>query len=116
MYVILTTKPGQFRSEPGAGLVEREHYDYLFCGRMRARFVIAELQGPARVRIIDAADESLVNDVPAKFLPRFQTLDAARSELDHLIRFGDLDVKLVRHDVPTDPAAAAAQVHITFIN
>jgi ferredoxin len=117
MYVILTTKPGQFRSEPGAGMQPREQYDYLFCGRMRARFTIAQLQdGPARVRIVDETDAELVNDVPAKFLPHFKTLDEARAELDHLVRFGDLDVKLVRHDMPADPQVAAAQVSITFMN
>jgi ferredoxin len=116
MYVILTTKPGQFRTEAGDNVVAHELYDYLFCGRMRARFVIAELkEGAARVRIIDEADPSLVNDVPAKFLPRFKTLDEARLELDHLARFGDLDVKLLRHDVPADPQVAAAQVRITFV-
>jgi ferredoxin len=116
MYVILTTKPGQFHTEAGDNVVPRELYDYLFCGRMRARFVIAELkEGPARVRIVDEADTSLVNDVPAKFLPHFRTIDEARVELDHLVRFGDLDVKLVRHDVPADPQAAAAGVRITFI-
>lgn len=116
MYVILTTKPGQFRSEPGDHMVPRELYDYLFCGRMRARFTIAELQdGPARVRIVDESDAATVNNVPAKFLPTFRTVDEARAELDHLVRFGDLDVKLVRHDLPSDPKVAAAQVHITFV-
>jgi ferredoxin len=116
MYVILTTKPGQFRTEAGPNIAPRELYDYLFCGRLRARFTIAELgAGPARVRIVDDADTSLVNDVPAKFLPTFRTLDEARLELDHLVRFGDLDIKLVRHDVPADPQVAAAQVRITFL-
>jgi ferredoxin len=116
MYVILTTKPGQFRTEPGEHIVPHELYDYLFCGRMRARFVIGELKdGPARVRIVDETDASLVNEVPAKFLPKFKTLDEARIELDHLVRFGDLDVKLVRHDLPSDPEVAATQVHITFV-
>jgi ferredoxin len=117
MYVILTTKPGQFRTEPGDhNIVPRELYDYLFCGRLRARFVIAELnEASARVRIIDEGDAPLVNNVPAKFLPKFKTLDDARMELDHLARFGDLDVKLVRHDMPSDPNVAAAQVRITFL-
>jgi ferredoxin len=116
MYVILTSKPGQFHTEPGEHLHPREVYDYLFCGRLRARFAIAELRdGPARVRIVEDGEAGAVNDLPAKFLPKFRTLDEARLELDHLVRFGDLDAKLVRHDVPSDPKVAAAQVRVTFL-
>jgi ferredoxin len=119
MYVILTTKPGQFRSEPGSGMAPRELYDYLLAGRLRARFLIAELQGTARVRIVDDADPKTVNDVPAKFLPTFKTLEAARAELDHLTRFGELDAQLVRQPLDEAPPPAApkpAQVHVTFVN
>lgn len=115
MYVILTSKPGQYRSEPAAGMVARERYDYLFCGRLRARYVIAEVEGAARVRIVDEAEGAAVNDVPAKFLPSFRTLEQARAELDHLTRFGDLDAVLVRHTTVA-PAAPVGEVRITFIN
>jgi ferredoxin len=119
MYAILTSKPGQFRSEAGAGLTELETYDYLLCGRLQARFVIAQFEGRARVRIIDDADPASVNSVPAKFLPAFKAIEEARAELEHLTRFGTLDATLVRRDVappPAAPAAAAERVHITFIN
>jgi ferredoxin len=118
MFVILTSKPGQFRSEPGAGMQPRERYDYLLCGRLRARFVVAELQGASRVRIIDEGDAAAVNEVPSKFLPAFERIEQARSELESLVRFGDLDARLVREDVPAAPVAAAvpAKVRITFIN
>jgi hypothetical protein len=43
MYVILTSKPGQFRTEVARGLRPLEAYDYLFYGQTRAHFVIAEL-------------------------------------------------------------------------
>jgi ferredoxin len=115
MYVILTSKPGQYRSEPGTGMVACESYEYLFCGRLRARFLIAQAQGGARVRIVDETEGAAVNDVPAKFLPSFRLLEQARAELDHLTRFGDLDAVLVRH-TPVAPAPAPIGVRITFIN
>lgn len=115
MYAILTTRPGQFRSEPDAAMAPRERYDYLFCGRLRARFLIVELQGPARVRIVDDADPRAVNDVPAKFLPTFETLEAARAELDHLTRYGALDAALVRQPLQAEPPQPAP-VHVTFVN
>lgn len=98
MYVILTSKPGQFRTEAGEGLRPIEHYDYLFCGRLRAHFVVAELQAPTRVRVVDETEPVTVNLVPSKFLESFETLADARRELDHLCRFGDLDARLVRQD------------------
>lgn len=118
MYAILTSKPGRFRSEPGAGLTELETYDYLLCGRLQARFVIAQLDARARVRIVDEADPASVNSVPAKFLPAFKAIEDARAELEHLTRFGNLDATLVRRDMapPATAAPRAERVHITFVN
>jgi ferredoxin len=119
MYVILTTKPGQFRSEPTGGMSAREAWDYLLCGRLRARFTVAQLQdGTARVRIVEEGDSPAVNELPCKFLPRFDTLEQARAELETLVRFGDLDARLVRHEPAAEPPAAPrpARVHVTFVN
>jgi ferredoxin len=116
--VILTSKPGQYRSEPGPGMAARELYDYVLCERLRARFLIAELQGQSRVRIVDEGEGQAVNDLPAKFLPTFRTVEAARAELQQLARFGDLDAHLVRQPLPAQPAAPGAkpaQVHVTFL-
>ena len=96
MYVILTSKPGQFRTEAGEGLKPVEAYDYLFCGRRRAHFVIAELEREVKVRIVEESGAPAVNLVPSKFLPRFATLEKAREELERLVRFADMDIRLVR--------------------
>jgi len=95
MYVILTSKPGEFTTELGDGLTAVETYDYIFYGRKKAEYVIAELTGDTRVRIVDAADPSIVNSVPSKFLEKFDTLDGARAELGALTRFGNIDAQLV---------------------
>lgn len=42
MYVILTNKPRFYRTELCEGLEPIEYYDYLFCGRKRAQYVIAD--------------------------------------------------------------------------
>jgi len=99
MYLILTSKPGQFRTEMGEGLAVAESYDYLFCGRIKARFVIAELTGElarTRVRVVDESGEPSVNSVPAKFLEKFDSVEAALRELQHLCSFGSIDTALVR--------------------
>ena len=43
--LLLTTKPGEFKTEVTAGLSPVETYDYIFYGRKRANFTIAELDG-----------------------------------------------------------------------
>ncbi len=94
MFVILTSKPGKFRTELVDGLRPVAAFDYLFCGRKLAEFVIAELAGAVRLRVIDEADPPLVNDVPSKFLQKFATVEAAMAELRHLTAFGHMDVVL----------------------
>lgn len=97
MFVILTSKPGLFHTEITGGLTPLETWDYLLQGRTRARFVIAELGTATRVRIVDEAPPVRVNDIPCKFLEKFATIDAARAQLQSLVRGGgSLDTDLVR--------------------
>lgn len=100
-FVILTSKPGQFHSEPGEGLRPIEAYDYVFEGRVRARFMVAELMAPTRVRVVDETEPVTVNQVPTKFLEPFADVAAARRELQHLCAFGSMNAQLR----PRDPAA-----------
>lgn len=96
MFAIVTHKPGEFHTELGETMRVVESYDYIFCGRAKAQFIIAELDGDDRVRIVDECGAGAVNSVPAKFLPRFSDLESARQELEQLVRFGTLDAKLVK--------------------
>jgi hypothetical protein len=84
MYVILTSKPGQFHTVPGEGLRPVEAWSYLLDGRKRAEFVIAEITGSPRITIVDDTPPEVVNEVPSKLLERFATLDRARGELESL--------------------------------
>ena len=71
MYVILTSKPGQFRTEITDGLKPCAAYDYMFYGPKKAHFVIAELvRDDTRIRVIEEGS-GIVNDVPSKFLEKF---------------------------------------------
>jgi hypothetical protein len=94
VYVILTSKPGQFHTELVEGLRPVEIYDYLFYGRKKAEFVIAELAGEVRLRIIDEGEPPLLNEVPSKFLEKFDTVEHALRELRHLTAFGGMDTAL----------------------
>jgi len=118
MYVILTCKPGQFRTEPGPGLEPVERYDYLSFGHCRAKFVIARLQGQPKVRIIDEAPPAMVNLVPSEFLPKFESVSAARAELQQLADRDGAETRLVRVDESaSEPAKAPApeKLRVTFL-
>ncbi len=94
MYVILTSKPGQFRTEIGAGLKPFAAYDYMFYGQKQAHFVIAELlEDQTRIRVVEDGTE-IVNDVPSKFLAKFDSRERAFTELEHLTTFGHMETSL----------------------
>jgi hypothetical protein len=105
VYVILTSKPGQFRTEAVPGVEPVERWDYVFYGRVRARFVIARLERDVRVRVVDEADPELVNLVPSKLLEKHDTIERARAALRTLTTFGDLQAELVRVDATAGAAA-----------
>jgi hypothetical protein len=96
MFLILTSKPGQFRTELGADLHEVEAWEYHAHGRTRAKFVIAELAGATKIRIVDEGAYPVVNQVPSKFFPKFDTLEAARAELRQLSGAASTGTTLVR--------------------
>jgi hypothetical protein len=58
--------------------------------------VIAKLEGPTRVRIVDETPPLVVNDVPTKFLEKFATVEGARRELEQLAAHGGEGFALTR--------------------
>ncbi|MBP0619130.1 ferredoxin [Cupriavidus consociatus] len=95
MFVLLTSRPGQFRTEPTDGMTAVEAYDYVFYGKRTARFVIAELAADTRVRVQEETPPGVVNLVSTRFLEKYATLEAARAALRELASFGTMDIALV---------------------
>jgi hypothetical protein len=96
MYVILTDKPGVFHTETGPGIEPLEAWDYFFCGRKRARFVIALLRSEVKVKIVEETEQPAINMVPSKFLPHFDTLEGARAEVEQLAQVGNRHTQLMK--------------------
>jgi hypothetical protein len=96
MYVILTSKVGHYHTEIGEGVRPCETYDYLFYGQKKAHFVIAELLGDVKLRVVDETPPVVTTLVPCKFLPQFPTIEAARHELGQLVKFGGMETVLER--------------------
>lgn len=93
-YLILTSKPGVYRTEPGPHCLPVLAYDYRWFGKLRARFVIARLDAPTRVRVVDEGTPEVVNSVPTKFMPAYESLDAAQRELEQLATGGGAEADL----------------------
>lgn len=102
MFVLLTSRPGQFRTEPTEGMTAVEAYDYVFYGKRTARFVIAELAGDTKVRVLEETPPGIVNLVSTRFLDQYPTLDAARDALRKLASFGSMDLALVPAPLAAD--------------
>lgn len=99
MYIILTSKPGQFKTEILNGLKPLEAYDYYFYGCKKAHFVIAELLDErTKIRVVED-ETAIINDVPSKFLEKFESVEGAFNELKHLTTFGHMDTALRKTSV-----------------
>ncbi|AJE46883.1 hypothetical protein [Celeribacter indicus] len=94
MYVILTTKPDEFHTVMEDGVTSVESYDYIFYGRKRANFTIAQIDGAERITIVEDTPPNIVNKVPSKLFESFGTLEEARAELDTLTHYGSMDIEL----------------------
>jgi hypothetical protein len=101
MFVILTSKPGQYRTTPSADIELIEAWDYVFYGRLQAHFVIGKLLRETKVQVVEDDESGTVNWVPSKFLERFDSMAQAHRELQHLCNFGSLDAKLIAVPVAT---------------
>ncbi|KAA0012061.1 ferredoxin [Billgrantia pellis] len=97
MYIILTSKLGEYDARPGQGIAPVESYEYFFYGKKKANFTIAVVSGDeGRVSIVEAGEGGKTNSVPLKFFERFDTVEAARAELEQLVAFGSIDARLER--------------------
>jgi ferredoxin len=116
MYVILTTRPGVFKTELTDGLTAVEAYDYMLFGKRKAQFVIAKIEGSPRITIVEDEPPHVVNRVPSKFLQKYESIGAAHQELLHLAKFSSTDASLVRIEDEAVGRVAAGLVSVTFIS
>lgn len=98
MYAIITSKPGQYKAHVLGDAAVVETYEYRFYGKLKAVYQVIQLQTEAQVRIIEDDPPHATNTVSTKFLDKFETVEAAQSELKHLTSFGGLEATLEQCD------------------
>lgn len=106
MYVVLTSKPGEYRTEPGVGVEVVAAYEYYFHGRFKAVFAIARIQEKSRVRIVEETPNGTTNDIPTRQMEKFATPEQAYEELAGLTRFGTQQAELRECAAPDTTAKA----------
>jgi hypothetical protein len=95
MFVLITSKMGEYQAEPESGLTPVKHYDYYFYNKKKAEICIARVDSDsARVRITEVGDRGARNSIPIKFFESFDSLQHAEKELQHLASSTTLDVAL----------------------
>ncbi len=118
MYIVMTSRPGQYRSEPTPGITPVETHDYFYGARHVAAFVVARLDAQARVRIVDESESNDDNEpnepnlVPTKFFEKFESVSEAVASLASLVGHDHAQARLSRRP-PETPASTMVQ--ITFI-
>lgn len=95
MYVVLTSKPGVYRTEPGVGTTLLKAYEYKFYGKTKAVFSIARIDEGARVTIIEEGEGGTVNNISTRQMEKFGSEQEAFNELEGLTRFGSIEAELV---------------------
>jgi hypothetical protein len=98
MYIVLTSRPGQYRSEPTPGITPIETHDYFYGERHVAAFVVAQLEGEARVRIVEETVPQAVNLVPTKFFEKFATVRDALQSIEELAGRGHEEARVSRRN------------------
>lgn len=101
MYIILTSKLGEYDAKPGQGVTPVEAYEYFFYDLKKADFTIAQVgSDEGRVSIVEVGQEGSTNSVPLKFFEHFDTVEEARAELEQLVTFGSISTRLERAPLP----------------
>jgi hypothetical protein len=99
MYIILTTKPGLYRSEATEGMRPIESHAYYYGDRHVATYIITELERTSSyVRIVETTPGGTINLVPTKFFDHFPTSADALDSLRELVAASNLGAHLVPVD------------------
>lgn len=95
MFIVLTTKPGEYRTEAGEGTTVLSSYEYKFYNKTKAIFSIAQIEEGARVVIIEDGEGGTINSIPTRQMEKFTSVEEALNELESLTQFGSIEAELV---------------------
>ncbi|WP_370224559.1 hypothetical protein [Cytobacillus sp.] len=107
-YIVLTNKDTFQTILENEGLKPVETYHFYFFDNLKAKYTIAEvLDENMKIQLYEEYDgKEYVNHIGVKFFERFETLEAAREELDEIVKAsGNSEDSIHSKLVKTDEAA-----------
>lgn len=96
MIVLVTNKPGVYRTELTPDMRTESAFEYMFYGECKAIFKIVETQGDGHVHIVEEQEPHYRSSIPVKLLPAYDDISAAERDIADLTRGHDDNIKLVR--------------------
>ncbi|MCC3645941.1 MULTISPECIES: hypothetical protein [Bacillaceae] len=104
-YIVLTNKDTFQTILDNEGLKPVETYHFYFFDKLKAKYTIAEvLDENMKIQLFEEYEgKEYVNHIGVKFFERFETLEAAREELDEIVKASgnsedSIHSKLVKSD------------------
>ncbi|MBT2690370.1 hypothetical protein J7I93_19645 [Bacillus sp. ISL-47] len=104
-YIVLTNKDTFQTILENEGLKPVETYHFYFFDKLKAKYTIAEvLDENMKIQLFEEYEgKEYVNHIGVKFFERFGTLEAAREELDEIVKASgnsedSIHSKLVKSD------------------
>lgn len=87
-YIVLTNKETFQTILENDGLKPVETYHFYFFNKLKAKYTIAEvLDENIKIQLFEEYEgKEYVNHIGVKFFERFETLEAAREELDEIVK------------------------------
>ncbi|WP_026584066.1 hypothetical protein [Bacillus sp. J33] len=87
-YIVLTNKDTFQTILDNDGLKPVETYHFYFFNQLKAKYTIAEvLDENIKIQLFEEYEgKEYVNHIGVKFFERFETLEAAREELDEIVK------------------------------
>ncbi|MEH7331755.1 hypothetical protein V7161_03895 [Neobacillus drentensis] len=104
-FIVLTNKESFQTILENDGLEPIETYHFYFFNQLRAKYTIAKvLDESAKIQLFEKFEgKEYVNHIAVKFFERFETIEAAREELNEIVKASgnsedSVNSKLVKSD------------------
>jgi hypothetical protein len=87
-YIVLTNKDTFQTILKNDGLEVIETYDFYFFGKLKAKYTIAKiLDENIKIQLYEQYEgKEYVNQISVKFFEKFDTIEAAREELNEIVK------------------------------
>lgn len=95
MIVLVTDKPGVYKTELPANIHVECAFQYVFYGECKAIFKILRTTGDGHVAIVEDEAPHYRSSIPMTLLPTYDDISLAKRDIFDLTRGNDKNIKLI---------------------